>query len=100
MKKDKRIGFPLFYRLLAAFLGVVIVVSVMLTITFYVFEKQHLEKDAEEHISQSLVTLEDYFRYKFTENIIRDLKVLASNPTLNEFIMSSGSSKKIVTTQA
>ena len=96
MKSADSKGISIFFRLLLAFVGVVIVISGLLTGVFYTFSV-HFEKDrVEEQLLQQLGAIGQSFHYHFQEALVRDLRVLVANPLLDEFIMSSELEKQIV----
>jgi PAS domain S-box-containing protein len=88
MKRDKK-GLSIFPRLLIAFVGVVIVMSSMLTAVFYVFSRKSIEKQTEEYVRQQFQTISYYFGSELRNALVKDLQLLDSNPLLDEFIMSS-----------
>ena len=89
-------GSSIFSRLLIAFLSVVIIVSGLLTAIFYVFSIQFAQRQVEERLQQHLAGIDRSFHYQFQEALVRDLRVLVSNPLLDEFIMSSELEKQII----
>jgi len=89
MKRGESKGLSIFTRLLIALLGVVLCTSVILTVVFYVFSRNSLERQSKELITQQFEAIRHHFRYDLKDDIIRELQVLASNPVLNEFMMSS-----------
>ena len=95
MKQYKEKGLSLFYRLLLVFLGTVIIVSGLLTVISYIFSKNSLEKHTQERITQEFVNLSHEFEHELKTVLIKELQILASNPVLDNFIMSSLIEKEI-----
>ncbi len=91
-----RKGLSLFCRLLAAFLAVVIVIGGILTAAFYAFYRNSLEKQAREQILGGLAAIHRSFVHNLGDDVARDLRLLASNPKLDEFITSSEIEKDII----
>ncbi|MFH1488938.1 MAG: response regulator [Pseudomonadota bacterium] len=88
MKKDKLKGLPILYRLLIAFFGAFVLYSLLLTVIFYSFSKDALEKNTKERLSQQIQEIAHHFHYDM-KVLERELRSLASNPILNEYMMSS-----------
>ena len=88
-KRDKNKGLSISNRLLIVFLGVVILVSTLLTVVYYVFIRNSIEERTRERISQQFETIDHLFTHDLKEILERELHVLASNPILDEFMMSS-----------
>jgi PAS domain S-box-containing protein len=95
MTSDNK-GPSLFLRVLIAFLAVVIVVSGAMTWAFYVFSWRSIEQHTSENILQQFRAIEYHFGFESREALVKDLRVLASNPVLDEFIMSSPLEREIV----
>lgn len=83
-------GVSIFYRLLGALLGIVIVVGGVLSFIFYYSYKSAFEEHLEENILQKYEDISSYFEDNLKEDLIKDLHALSSNPVLDDFIMSSG----------
>ena len=94
MNQQKK-GVSIFVRLLLSFLGVVILVSSTLTIVFYVYDKHSLKKHINEQIQQQFEAIDFHLRFEMQEKLLNDLRLLSSNPTLDDFIMSSDLEKDI-----
>ena len=72
------------------------IISVFFKINaFYVFSKKSLEKNAQERFLQEFENTRNYFEHELVKDLVRDLRLLASNPMLNEFMMSSEFESKI-----
>jgi len=96
VKRDESKGLSIFNRLLIAFLSAVIGISAMLIAVFYIFTKNSLEKKTMESVSRQFEDINHRFRFDLKDDIIKDLHVLASNPVLNEYLMSSKLEKEIL----
>ncbi|MEJ2200407.1 MAG: PAS domain S-box protein [Desulfuromonadaceae bacterium] len=81
-------GFSIFHKLLLAFLVLVSLVSGSMTVIYYVFSKQAIEQQTEERLNQLFSGIEEHF-HNDVEIFEKDLRLLATNPLLDEFIMSS-----------
>jgi len=82
-------GLSLFMRMLIAFIAVVILVSGTLTWASYVFNRRSIEQHTAENILQQFRAIEYHFGYESRVDMVKDLRILASNPVLDDFIMSS-----------
>jgi PAS domain S-box-containing protein len=91
-----RTRFSLFYRLLFSFLAVVVIISGILTAVFYVFNKNSQERQIREQTLGAISAIYQSFHYQIQESTIKDLKLLVSNPKLNDFITSSALEKDII----
>lgn len=89
-------GTSISFRLLMAFLGVVVTSSGLITAVFYGFSVKFQQEHVEERLLQQLEAIDRSFHYHFQEALVRDLRVLSSNPLLDEFIMSSELEKQII----
>jgi PAS domain S-box-containing protein len=94
MNQQKK-GVSIFIRLLLSFLGVVILVSSTLTTVFYVYDKHSLKKHTVEQIQQQFEAVDFHLRFEMQEKLLNDLRLLSSNPTLDDFIMSNEPEKDI-----
>jgi len=88
-------GHSIFSRLLIALLGVVVLVSGTLTAVFYVYSRQSLEKQTKENILQQFDMIGYHFRYELRNSLVNNLQLLSSNPSLDEFLMSSEIEREI-----
>ncbi len=95
MKENNNKGLPIFYRLLFSFLGVVIITCGILTTVFYVFSKKSLENYTRERISQQFETIDHHFSHELKYELERELRILASDPILDEFMTSSDLDREI-----
>ena len=89
MGRDKTQGLSIFYRLLIAFLSVVTVVAGIVTAVFFGFSRESLHRHAKEEIKQHFEAIIYQFRDELGDDLKRELRLLASNPVLDEFMMSS-----------
>ncbi|MEW6108174.1 MAG: EAL domain-containing protein [Nitrospirota bacterium] len=89
MEKGESRGLSIFNRLLLTFLGVIIIILGILSFVFYGFSRRSIEKQTQERISQQFESVSYQFRHELGEILLRDMKILASNPTLDEYMMSS-----------
>jgi PAS domain S-box-containing protein len=89
MNQEKIKGISLFPRLLLALLTVVVLISGMLTTVFYVYSKRSLEKQTMGNIRQQIARISYHFTAELGAVLVKDLHLLASNPILDDFIMSS-----------
>ena len=94
MKEGSK-GFSIFSRLLVSFLGAVVVISTALTAIFYVYTTRSLKRQAIENIQQQFEALDYRLRFQLQKELLNNLRVLSSNPLLDEFIMSSELEKEI-----
>lgn len=88
-------GLSIFPRLLIAFVGVVIVMSSILTAVFYVFSRKSVEKQTEEYVRQQFQTISYNFGSELRNALVKDLQLLDSNPLLDEFLMSSEAEREV-----
>jgi PAS domain S-box-containing protein len=88
MKKNGIKGLSIFYKLLLSFLLVVTLISGTMTVVYYIFSKRSIEQQTREHLHTVFAGVEDHIGNDFTA-FIKDIQLLASNPLLDEFIMSS-----------
>jgi PAS domain S-box-containing protein len=94
MKRDNT-GLSIFPRLLIAFVGVVIIMSGMLTAVFYVFSRKSVEKQTEEYVRQQFQTISYNFGSELRNALVKDLQLLNANPLLDEFLMSSIAEREV-----
>ena len=94
MKRDNK-GLSIFVRLLVSFVAVVIIMSGLLTAIFYVFSRKSIEKQTEEYVQQQFQTVSHHFRSELRNMLVKDLQLLASNPLLDDFIMSSEGEREL-----
>ena len=92
----RRPSLSIFSRLLLAFGEVVIVISGLLMLVFYVTTVRFEQARVKERLLQQLGAIERSFYYQFQDALIRDLRVLVANPLLDDFIMSSELEKQIL----
>ncbi len=88
-------GLSIFYRLLIAFLAVVTVVSVSLTVVYYLFSKQSIEQNARNAIARDLEAVAQSFQHNLRYVLVRDIKLLAANPVVDDYLMSSELSAEV-----
>jgi len=79
----------LFPRLLLALIGIVVLISSMLTTVFYVYTRRSLERQTTENVLQQFETISYHFQYELRDSLVKDLQLMAANPLLDGFIMSS-----------
>ena len=89
MRRDTHKGLSIFYRMLVFFLGAAISFTAVLSVVFYLFSKNSLDEHIAEDILQDFGVLSTRFQHDLKEHVITDLQLLASNPVLDEFMMSS-----------
>jgi PAS domain S-box-containing protein len=89
-------GLSIFARLLITSLGVVLLVASVLTTVFYVYSKRSLEQRTMEDLAQQFEAIDYRLRFELQEHLLNDLQVLASNPSIDDFLMSSPLEKEIV----
>ncbi len=94
MKNPDNKGLSIFYKLLLAFIAIVTVISGSMTVVHYVFSKQSIENQTRERLQQVFTSIEDHF-IDDIDSYLKDVRLLASNPLLDEFIMSSEIEKEI-----
>lgn len=97
MNRFREKGFSIFSRLLIAFLGIVMLMSGVLTAVFYVYSRKSLEKQTQERVLQQFEAISYHFRYELRDALVKDLLLLASNPILDEFISAPPSGRKAAT---
>ncbi|MCB2184166.1 MAG: response regulator [Desulfobulbaceae bacterium] len=88
LREEKRTGFSIFYRMLIVTLAVFILVIFSVTVTYFFFSKQSVEKYAKEAIAREMQAVSYAFHNNIQDKLGRDLKILMSNPVLDEFLMS------------
>lgn len=88
-------GLSIFHRLLATFLSVIIVFGAILVFTFYSFNRESIERQTRERISQQFESMEREFVDEWQRELTVSLTLLAANPLLDEFITSSQIEKEI-----
>lgn len=88
LHEEKRTGFSIFYRMLIVTLAVFILVIFSVTVTYFFFSKQSVEKYAKEAIAREMQAVSYAFQNNIQDKLGRDLKILMSNPVLDEFLMS------------
>ncbi len=88
-------GHSIFTRLLVALLAAVVLVSGTLTAVFYVYSKRSLEKQTRENLLQQFDMIGYHFRYELRNSLVNNLQLLSSNPSLDEFLMSSDVEREI-----
>ncbi|OGW28250.1 MAG: hypothetical protein A2X56_08790 [Nitrospirae bacterium GWC2_57_13] len=95
MRRNDDKGLSLFSRMLIAFLAVVTLVSGALTWAFYVFSMRSIEQHTAENILQQFKAIEYHFGFETRVDMVKDLRILASNPVLDDFIMSSPAEREV-----
>ncbi|MHB9154202.1 MAG: ATP-binding protein [Endomicrobiales bacterium] len=93
--KDKNNGLSIFHRLLLTILAVVVVISGILTGSFYFFSVRSVEKQANEDILQQAINIRHDFENGTAKSLTKDLRQLSSSPSLEKFMMSLGPEKGI-----
>ncbi len=88
MEKSDITGLSIFFRLLIAFLLVVTLISGSMTIVYYVFSKKTIENQTQDQLVQVMNGIHDRIRSDI-DSIKKDIQILASNPLLDEYLMSS-----------
>ncbi len=89
MNQEKITGISLFPRLLVAMLLVVVLISGILITVFYVYSKSAVEKQTREHVQQQFAAIGYRFQARLGGVLVKDLNLLAANPILDDFVMSS-----------
>ncbi len=74
---------------------VVIIISGLLTAVYYTFSKRHIEQQTIESVLQQFVTIRYHFNDELRDKLSTDLRMLAANPTLDDFLRSSGPEREI-----
>ncbi len=87
IKRDKY-GLSIFYKLLLSFLLIITLLSGSMTVVYYVFSKKSIEHQTRERMHQVFIGVKDHF-IDDLDSYVKDIRLLASNPLLDEFIMSS-----------
>ena len=82
-------GLSIFHRLLLAFLAVTILVSGAMSLVYYVFSKKNLVASTREVMAHHMQNTTYYFRHAMEDSLIRELRILATDPVLDEFMMAS-----------
>ncbi len=95
MKETKDKGLSIFYRLLLGSMGSFILVCGLLTFVIYEFNKKRLTEYATEQILRQYKDISHRFNQDVRDNLIKDLKMLAANPILDEYMMSTGVEAKV-----
>jgi PAS domain S-box-containing protein len=93
-QREKK-GFSIFSRLLISLLGVVVLVSGVLTVVFYVYSRRSLERHTKESMVQQFEAIDHHLRLEMREDLLNNLQILSSNPSIDEFLMSSPHEKEI-----
>ena len=91
----KREGLSIFYRLLITSLGVVIGISSILTVVFYVYSKKSYLENTKEFLFQQSKTIGQHLSHRLKEDIIRDLRTLADDLILQKYLASSEADREI-----
>lgn len=89
-KKKKYRGFSLFHKLLIMVLGVVILVSSLMTAAYYVLSAKNIRKITQEHILQKLEDIDHVFAIEM-ERELDENRNLTTNPILDKFLASTNS---------
>lgn len=95
MSEKRYKGFSIFSQLLIAFMIVVVIISGMLTAVYYTFSKRHIEQQTIESVLQQFVTIRYHFNDELRDELSSDLLMLAANPTLDDFIRSTGPEREL-----
>ncbi len=74
---------------------VVVIISGLLTAVYYTFSKRHIEQQTMERVLQQFVTIRHHFHDELRNDLSGDLRLLADNPTLDDFLRSSGPERDI-----
>ena len=88
MKKSDKKGLSIFYKLLLSFLLVVTLISGTMTVVYYVFSKRSIEIQTRDHLYQVINGIKDHIRSDI-DSMGKDIQLLASNPSLDDYLMSS-----------
>ncbi|AGF77572.1 PAS domain S-box [Desulfocapsa sulfexigens DSM 10523] len=95
MLETKKYGLSISHRLLIAFLSIFIIGCSALTITYYLFSRNSISRYANEAVIRELESINDTFRNTIQKTLIRELRLLSANPLLDEFLISSESTRDI-----
>ena len=95
MTQEKVQGLSLFSSLFMALLAVVVLIGGMLTTVFYVYSKSAVEKQTRERIQQQFSAISSHFKTELGAALVKDLHLIASNPILDDFIMSSALEREV-----
>jgi hypothetical protein len=88
-------GLSILHRLLIAFVLVFILVSCALTTTYYFFSRDSIFRYAHEAVLRELKAIKENFKDTTQRTLTQELKMLADNPLLDEYLMSTGSTREI-----
>ncbi len=88
MKSGEKTGRSIFSQLLVSYSIVFIVFGALMTAVFFGFSHRAILNNTKENVSQQLLAIHVNFR-NFTDNLKKELSVLAFNPVLDEYMMSS-----------
>ncbi len=96
MKQYRINGLPIFYKLLFAFWGAMILIGGVWTAFFYFSSKAAIERNVKESITQQMDALSSQVNDELHEGLARDVRLLASNPSVDEYMMSSETAREII----
>ncbi len=88
-------GLSIFSQMLIFFLGMAILINGVLTVIFYSFTANSLKRQTDERIFQELLNIEHRIDNDLNRELIKELNLLASNPIIDDFLMSSPVYKEI-----
>ncbi|OGW38041.1 MAG: hypothetical protein A2X58_06150 [Nitrospirae bacterium GWC2_56_14] len=95
MSEKRYKGLSIFSQLLIAFMVVVVIISGLLTAVYYTFSKRHIEQQTIESLLQQFVMVRYHFNDEIRDELSSDLRMLAANPTLDDFIGAAGPEREI-----
>ncbi len=88
-------GLFLFHKLMILVFVSLVVISALLISVFVYFSKESTAKHVVERLQQEFSGNSDHFDNQLRANLVKDLRLLAANPSLDEFIMSNKMEKNI-----
>ncbi len=88
-------GLSIFTRLLISLLGIVVLVGGLLTTAFYVYTRRSFEQQTMETMVQQFEAIDYRLRLELQDGLLNNLRILSSNPSIDEYLMSSLNEKDI-----
>lgn len=92
---EKIIGLPIFYKLLFAFWGAMILLGGVWTSFFYYSSMAAIERSVEGTIVQQMDTLSGEMNDDLQNELARDIRLMASNPSVDEYLTSSEAERAV-----
>jgi len=80
----------IFHKLLFTFLAVFTFICAVFATAYYFHGKKNVERYAEEAMSREAAAIVDHFQHAIANATVLDLKLMADNPLLDQFLMSTG----------